>query len=447
MLTLVEVLNLLLALSVLAASASLAVLAWSHRDATQAMCWFALVGCLGFVLGISNLIGNVPDPGISLSPDAQMQLSLLLYAGIIASYFLAIYRLDIAILKPRAGKSLQSWPLLPGLLVVAGLILVLVKRDSGLAVDLLLVFIAVSLEVRRILPDGRTTTNRPDLAEQKQRELSRVLAELAQERKEKEAVRQDLLVAQRYKKDFLSNMSHELRTPLNAIIGYADLLRRGVYGELNVKQLDRVERILQNGHHLLDIVSDILDLSQLDTSKMYLQVEATKLDHLVRQVIDEHNEAFRAKALGIRVESEELPHVFGDPAQLSRVIGNLIDNAIKFTKEGEVVVRLKPIEVKSGKSEQLDLPAVGWLRDGHWVVMQVIDTGIGIEPEDQASIFDEFYQSDSDKARIRGGTGIGLAVVKKLVELHSGSIWLRSTPGRGSEFSIALPADVIQDDG
>ncbi|MDX1994503.1 MAG: ATP-binding protein [bacterium] len=277
------------------------------------------------------------------------------------------------------------------------------------------------------------------------RDLQQVISDLAVEKEKSEELNRNLLQANQYKSEFLANMSHELRTPLNSIIGYSELLRSGLYGSLSDKQSDRLEKIHRNGTQLLELVSDILDLNKIDAGKMRLDIASFDFTPLVREVVTEIESMCAEKGLSFKLQMEEtLPRLYGDAKRIHQVLHNLLDNAVKFTHEGSIELSAQPIRVRKGASAEFRLPTLGWLRDGDWLLISVTDTGIGIPLEEQGRIFDEFAQVDGSRTREFGGTGLGLAISKRLVEMHSGSIWVKSVPGEGSSFFVALPTDFSQ---
>jgi GAF domain-containing protein/anti-sigma regulatory factor (Ser/Thr protein kinase) len=230
--------------------------------------------------------------------------------------------------------------------------------------------------------------------------------------------------ANRLKSEFLARVSHELRTPMNSINGYSELLLRGTYTVLNDKQSDRVERILRNGRNLLALIDDLLDLSKIDAGKMELRLTEVNIYDELNAVLFTLEQQATTRGLYLRAEvSQDLPLVRVDSIRLRQVITNLLGNAIKFTKEGGVSIR-----------------AERYMEDNReMLALRVIDTGIGIRPEDQQIIFDEFRQVDGSATREYGGTGLGLAITKRLIELMGGRIWVESALGKGSIFTILIP--------
>jgi signal transduction histidine kinase len=227
--------------------------------------------------------------------------------------------------------------------------------------------------------------------------------------------------ANRHKSEFLANMSHELRTPLNAIIGFSEALQERLFGELNEKQAEYVADIHGSGRHLLSLINDILDLSKIEAGRMELEPSEFDLRGVLETAITLVRE--RAMRHGIALGLEVAPGVGtirADERKVKQVLLNLLSNAVKFTPDGGSV-------------------RVGARMNGEAVEVSVADTGVGIAPEDQASVFEEFRQVGRDRARKAEGTGLGLTLVKKFVELHGGAIRLESAVGRGSTFIFTLP--------
>lgn len=279
------------------------------------------------------------------------------------------------------------------------------------------------------------------------RDFQQLVNALASEKETADKLNEELRAANQYKSEFLANMSHELRTPLNSIIGYSELLQKGIYGALNEKQLDRLNKIYGNGKQLLALISDILDLNKIDSGKLKLDTEVFNLGPLLEGVIEEYRPQAESKSLVVNVQLHPaLPPLFGDRTRIRQILANIIENAVKFTTIGAVEIHSQRVTVTRGSSTDFALPTIGWLRDGTWVIITVRDTGIGIAPEDQARIFEEFSQVDGSHTREYGGTGLGLAIAKKLVLMHDGQIWVKSRPGEGSSFFVALPVDIKESD-
>jgi signal transduction histidine kinase/FixJ family two-component response regulator len=260
--------------------------------------------------------------------------------------------------------------------------------------------------------------------------LQSLSLELQARQDEIEVKNRHLERADRLKTEFLANMSHELRTPLNAVIGFSQLLEQQYFGELNDKQLEYIHEIEGAGGHLLDLINDILDLSKIEAGRMELELERLELAELLESCARLVRE--RAVRAGLDLTLEVVPglSVSGDKRKLKQVIVNLLSNAVKFTPSGGRVT-LKAHPLRRGAD----------VRDGD-IEISVEDTGIGIPLEDQDRLFTPFTQVDGSLARRHEGTGLGLALSKRLTELHGGVIDVRSTPGQGSTFSLRLHATV-----
>ncbi|MDL1900785.1 GAF domain-containing protein [Anaerolineae bacterium CFX9] len=256
------------------------------------------------------------------------------------------------------------------------------------------------------------------------------------------ALYEQALTANRLKSEFLANVSHELRTPLNAIIGYSDMLLSGFYGDVDERQRDRMERINNSGKHLLALINDVLDLSKIEAGNIEIMPVETHMSQIAAEVITEEQAHAESKnlTLTLQVDPNETT-VLADPSYLKRVIANLVDNAIKFTETGGVQVMIAPVNVNNG-SNPLETPPGLTIPDGEYVALQVTDTGVGIRPEDQQIIFETFRQADGSSVRQYGGTGLGLALIRRLVHLHGGIVWVTSAVGEGSTFTVLLPRAV-----
>ena len=231
----------------------------------------------------------------------------------------------------------------------------------------------------------------------------------------------EIEAASRHKSEFLANMSHELRTPLNAIIGFSEVLLERMFGELNPKQEEYLKDVLSSGRHLLSLINDILDLSKVEAGKMELEPSAFNLPASLDGCLTLVRERATRHGIGLALTVDErVSDVVADERKVRQVVLNLLSNAVKFTPEGGRVA----VELTQGEGE---------------VEIAVSDTGVGIAPEDQAAVFEEFRQVGSDQSRKSEGTGLGLALARKFVELHGGRIWLTSEVGKGSTFAFTLP--------
>jgi signal transduction histidine kinase len=232
---------------------------------------------------------------------------------------------------------------------------------------------------------------------------------------------QQLEAASRHKSEFLANMSHELRTPLNAVIGFSEVLLQRMFGELNDKQDEYLKDIYASGQHLLSLINDILDLSKIEAGRMELAPAPFHLPTALENAVTLVKERAGRHGIVLQVDVDpRLGEVVGDERKIKQVLLNLLSNAVKFTPEGG------RISLKASRT------------DGA-VEIAVTDTGIGIAPEDQAAIFEEFRQVGTDETRKQEGTGLGLTLAKKFIELHGGRIWVESELGRGSTFTFTLP--------
>ena len=230
-----------------------------------------------------------------------------------------------------------------------------------------------------------------------------------------------LEVASQHKSEFLANMSHELRTPLNAIIGFSEVLLDRMFGEVNAKQTEYLQDILSSGRHLLSLINDILDLSKIEAGRMELAVTPFHVPAAIDNAVTLIRERAARHGIALHVDVDpRLGEAVGDERKIKQVLLNLLSNAVKFTPEG-------------GRISVTATPADGAVQ------VAVSDTGVGIAPEDQGTIFEEFRQVGSDQARKQEGTGLGLTLTKKFVEMHGGRIWVESAVGRGSTFTFALP--------
>jgi signal transduction histidine kinase len=286
--------------------------------------------------------------------------------------------------------------------------------------------------------------------------LGALLAGLARERRqalylagrtaELERLYQEVARSNRMKSEFLANVSHELRTPLNAIVGFVEMLREGVYGDLSPRQALPVDRIAASATHLRHLVDRLLDIAKIAAGRLEVHAEPLVLRPFVLNVASEMESlvAERGLALSIGV-APSLPRIRTDQTHLRQILINLIGNAVKYTSNGGITIRARVVgNGAQPTSEEDTMPAVPPDGGRPWVALQVGDTGIGIAPSDQERIFDEFEQVNAgartDSAR--RGTGLGLAISRRLARLIGGDLTVSSEPGRGSVFTVWLPLDV-----
>jgi signal transduction histidine kinase len=236
-----------------------------------------------------------------------------------------------------------------------------------------------------------------------------------------EQAREQAESVSRHKSEFLANMSHELRTPLNAILGFSEVLGARYFGELNEKQEEYVKDILGSGTHLLSLINDILDLSKIEAGKMELELAEFDLPAALQNVVSLVKERAQRHSIALTLDvAPGLGTIGADERKFKQIMLNLLSNAVKFTPDGgSIAVAAKPA--------------------GRMVEVEVTDTGAGIAPQDQPAVFEEFKQVGSDSARKAEGTGLGLPLAKKFVELHGGEIRVESEPGAGSTFRFTLP--------
>ena len=266
-----------------------------------------------------------------------------------------------------------------------------------------------------------------------------------------------LLEATQLKSQFLANMSHELRTPMNAIIGFSQVLLRQRRDALSNSQVDMVERILRNGKNLLDLINDILDLSKIEAGKMEAHPELFNLDELIHHTCESLQPLASIKSLAFIFQNHiGSCAIYHDSIRLKQIITNLVSNAIKFTDTGEVCIDLKYASKASDQESTNSLSEVATDPNNPSnidsllspfatsnILISVRDTGIGIEPEFQRTIFEQFRQVDQSTTRKHGGTGLGLAITEQLVLLMGGTIYLESEVGEGSTFTVELPPRLI----
>jgi signal transduction histidine kinase len=241
-----------------------------------------------------------------------------------------------------------------------------------------------------------------------------------------EAITQ-LEAASQHKSDFLANMSHELRTPLNAIIGFSEVLLERMFGEINTKQKEYLEDILSSGRHLLSLINDILDISKVEAGRMELQLGPVDLRFVLQNAVSLVRERATRQGISVALDVDAaVGTIEADERRLKQILFNLLSNAVKFTPAGGRVI-------------------LSAARIDDAVQISVRDTGIGIRNEDHDRIFEEFQQAGPGKAV--EGTGLGLALAKRFVEMHGGRIWVESAVGAGSAFTFTLPVQHATQNG
>jgi signal transduction histidine kinase len=217
-------------------------------------------------------------------------------------------------------------------------------------------------------------------------------------------------------------MSHELRTPLNAIIGFSEVLLERLFGELNEKQDDYLKDIHASGKHLLQLINDILDLSKVEAGRMELDLAAFDVPAAISNATTLIRERAQRHGIALSLDADpQLGEIAADERKFKQIMLNLLTNAVKFTPDGGQVT----VSARRAAGE---------------LVVAVHDTGIGIAAEDQQAVFEEFRQVGRSYTNKQEGTGLGLALTRKFVELHGGRIWLESEPGKGSTFTFTIPA-------
>ena len=263
---------------------------------------------------------------------------------------------------------------------------------------------------------------------------------LAERSTELERLSTELLRANRVKSEFLANVSHELRTPLNAIVGFVELLRDGVYGELNARQSGPVERIASSANHLRQLVDQILDLAKMAAGRLDVQWEMIELQSFVLDLTSEIEALLAERGLALSISVNALlPRVRTDPMHLRQIVLNLLGNALKFTPSGGIAVRARLVDAsvdpESGTNSAIGLPG------GTWIALDIADTGVGIAANDHERIFEEFEQVNAGPRTdsVQRGTGLGLPISRRLARLLGGEITLVSEPGKGSTFTVWLP--------
>jgi signal transduction histidine kinase len=260
-------------------------------------------------------------------------------------------------------------------------------------------------------------------SEQLERKVQEATAELADQNELLRRQHIELEQASALKSQFLANMSHEFRTPLNAILGYTHMLLHNVTGHVSEPQRKSLTRIDSNSRHLLALINDILDITRIEAGRMPLNVASFAVGDLITEVMAELEPIIRRSNLAVTSRPKSsLPKLRSDRQKVKQIVLNLLSNALKFTPAGGVTIH------------------AAYDRRAKQMAISVCDTGIGIATEDQAKVFEDFRQLDSSPTRGYGGTGLGLSICRRLSQMLGGTIELASTQGRGSTFTLRLPA-------
>jgi signal transduction histidine kinase len=261
-----------------------------------------------------------------------------------------------------------------------------------------------------------------DVAAQIGTQLGRVVERKRSEEQLREA-KVEAEAATQAKSQFLASMSHELRTPLNAIIGYSEMLQEEAEDLGQDRFLPDLMKIREAGKHLLSLINDVLDLSKIEAGQLTLTVSDYSVKQIVYSVSAAVEPLLTDKKLAFKVElPPDLPAGRGDGRRITQVLLNLVSNAIKFTDEGEVTISASAT--------------------GDGFTLAVRDTGPGIDPADQARIFEEFQQADNSATKRKGGSGLGLSIARRIVDMHGGRLWVESSVGSGATFFFTVPISV-----
>jgi PAS domain S-box-containing protein len=321
------------------------------------------------------------------------------------------YRGEIQLTDPASGRAFPVEAL-------AGTIL----SDQG---ELVWV-VTILHDLTEAIEKGRLFEALKEASAELERKVQEATAELAQQNELLRRQHIELEQASALKSQFLANISHEFRTPLNAILGYTHMLLQGVTGVVTDPQRKSLTRIDSNSRHLLALISDILDITRIEAGRMPLNITAFRIQDLVREVMSELEPIIRKSNLTVTARMMKapgkMPALKTDRQKVKQIVLNLLSNALKFTPTGSVTITASYDEKR------------------RMVAIAVRDTGVGIPPEAQGKVFEDFRQLDSSPTRGYGGTGLGLSICRRLAQMLDGSIELESTAGQGSTFTLQLPA-------
>jgi signal transduction histidine kinase len=271
-------------------------------------------------------------------------------------------------------------------------------------------------------------------------------AELMQATERAQVMAQQAEAANIAKSAFLANMSHELRTPLNAVIGFSEVLIDKHFGDLNEQQEDYLNDILTSGRHLLSLVQDILDLSKVEAGKMELELSEINMQGLLTGSLIMVKEKAVKHGIQLSVEAGDMPElVIADERKVKQIVYNLLSNAVKFTPEGgSIQIRTEVIDrrwIQENVPEPFSdgIASIGEDKHLSFLRVSVTDSGVGIESDSLKRVLEPFQQEDTSTSRRFGGTGLGLSMCKKLIDLHNGMLWIESVVNKGSTFNFVLP--------
>ena len=336
--------------------------------------------------------------------------------------------------EKAAGDSSEAWAEVPG----GGRWLIRVTHAESFEQLRMILWLVGLTALGFLVYSSLYERRRAARSDERSRELERLSAEL--------------LRANRAKSEFLANVSHELRTPLNAIVGFVDLLRDGVYGELAPRQVVPVDRIAASASHLRQLVDQVLDLAKMTAGRLEVHPELIVLRSFVLDVASDVESLMSERGLSLSISvGATLPRVRTDPTHLRQILVNLMGNAVKYTTNGGIAVRARlvgsGVETTTGRQGRItpsSSPAVMTKppdANRIWIALQVADTGIGIAPQDHQRIFEEFEQVNAGSRgdSINRGTGLGLAISRRLARLLGGDITVESDVGKGSTFTLWIP--------